>query len=203
MPYLPPLPGTGWVRADPSTVQQFDTQQFNDQVASMDASFVSLQQRTDKIEERANRPFFAAQVDAFIQPGTGPQVMGQIATGPASWNLPYVEISDSTNMHSPTDLTNQIRPHIRGWYRVAAQLRFSATSSQAGIRALHLRKNNVIIEGDVKSVAPSNYQTTCFIANALVEMNGTSDFFDFLGDQGSTGVIDVHFRVHIQLIQLT
>lgn len=193
-----PTPALGWERADPTTTQAFDTAHFNQQVANADNAVAALGNRVTAAERVTAAPYFLARVDGYIYPGVGPQVFGQNATGPDEWDLIYNELSDMSSMHDPVTATTRITPRQQGMYEVTASCRFSYTGSAAGVRSLYLRRNGVQQMSDVRLSAPSNNETVCSLPLWFGQMNGSTDYFELIGDQGSTSIIDVHLMLLVR-----
>jgi len=105
---------------------------------------------------------------------------------------------DPNSFHDPVTNNTRITPTVAGWYRFNGTY-FSATITTPVLFATYLRKNNA-------STIPPGYRgistnsSPSVACEALIEMNGSTDYVELVALQDSAGATNTAVSAYIACV---
>jgi hypothetical protein len=126
---------------------------------------------------------FWTDVDEAIEPPSGRlvQTVAQtgITSGTSTATTYTTEDLDSHNFHSTAVNTSRVTPTVAGWYDVRGAICLAGATDYT-ILECFLRKNGAtgIAPAFRTTGVSASSQTLVFGTNALIEVNGSTDYFE-------------------------
>lgn len=106
------------------------------------------------------------------------------------------EDEDSYNFHDPVTNNTRITPSIAGWYTFRGTY-FSATLTTPVLLACYMRKNGATIPPGNRSLYQAAVVSPSVNCSALISMNGTTDYVEFVALQDSAGAVNTAISAYI------
>lgn len=127
-------------------------------------------------------PVTADALDEQFDPPTGRIRQGTAQTGIASNAQTAITFAatdelDTHDFHNPASNNERVLPTVPGWYRVTGAVSLAGAADYTIIQAV-IRKNGTGLAPAFRLAAAFTNQTLVFGTTALVECNGTTDYFD-------------------------
>lgn len=121
-------------------------------------------------------------VDEAIEPPCGRLVQTVSQTGIASNTLTAITFTtedlDTHNFHSTSSNTSQVKPTVAGWYRVHGTASIAGATDYTMAETVIRKNGNALAPATRLWVTTSSSQTLLIPATALVEVNGSTDYFE-------------------------
>jgi hypothetical protein len=107
---------------------------------------------------------------------------------------------DTYGFHDPVTNNTRITPSVAGWYRFHGTYFTSTPTFPAvpnAMLACYMRKNLSTVPPGSRTLPVTNVVSPSVACTALVEMNGTTDYMEFVGLQDSSGALNTAISAYI------